>query len=156
MNRFSEEDLANLIANNPSLTIKAPWTRWSGDGTPIPRPKAETPARSGKGAKAARNYKADMEQMLKLLKIDYETEFRFHPKRKWRSDYRIKNTKVLIEFEGGLFAQGKQGHSSVSGILRDICKYNSAALLGYTVIRIAPNHVINGQAINWILAALKY
>jgi very-short-patch-repair endonuclease len=101
-----------------------------------------------------KDYKSDFEVQMKLSGIQVETEFIFASPRKWRSDYRVKNTKVLIEFEGGLFAKGKQGHSSVSGILRDMEKYNSAALLGYTVIRIAPNHVTSGQALKWVEEAI--
>ena len=104
---------------------------------------------------ARKDYKAEFEQQLRLVGIQVETEFVFAAPRRWRSDYRVQGTMVLIEFEGGLFAKGKQGHSSVSGILRDMEKYNSAALLGYTVIRIAPNHVISGQALKWVEEALS-
>ena len=106
------------------------------------------------GTKPKKDYKSEFEQQLSLVGIQVETEFVFASPRKWRSDYRIQGTSILIEFEGGLFAKGKQGHSSVSGILRDMEKYNSAALLGYTVIRIAPNHVVNGQALRWVEEAL--
>lgn len=101
-----------------------------------------------------KDYKGQFEQQLKLVGIQVEPEFVFASPRKWRSDWRVQGTSILIEFEGGLFAKGKQGHSSVTGILRDIEKYNTAALLGYTVIRIAPNHVTSGQALKWVETAI--
>jgi hypothetical protein len=101
------------------------------------------------------DYKAQFEQVLSYVGIEVQHEFRFAPPRRWRSDYRVKGSKVLIEFEGGLFAKGKQGHSSISGILRDIEKYNSAALLGYIVIRITPKHVETGQALQWVEQAIS-
>ena len=100
------------------------------------------------------NYKAEFLSQLALLKIQTEAEFRFHPERRWRSDWRIKATRILIEFEGGLFG-GKGGHSSVSGILRDCEKYNEAALAGWTVIRITPKHVTSGQALQWVERAMR-
>lgn len=100
------------------------------------------------------DYKAELELQLKLVKIEVEPEYMFALPRKWRADYRIRDTRVLVEFEGGLFAKGKQGHSSVTGILRDIEKYNTAALLGWLVIRVTPKHVVSGEALKWIEQAV--
>jgi very-short-patch-repair endonuclease len=61
-----------------------------------------------------------------------ETEFKFCPTREWRADYRIGN--VLIELEGGVFSGGR--HNRSGGYSEDCAKYNMAAMLGYTVIRI--------------------
>jgi hypothetical protein len=36
----------------------------------------------------------------------------------------------------------------------DMEKYNEAALLGYTVLRVTKYHLINGQAIRWVKTAL--
>ena len=101
------------------------------------------------------DYKQEFLTQLAMLKIQVEPEFRFHPERRWRSDWRVKATRILIEFEGGLFSKGKGGHSSVTGIHRDIDKYNEAALLGWTVIRITPKHVVSGQALQWVERALR-
>lgn len=100
------------------------------------------------------DYKAEFEQQLSLVKIQVVREFFFHPLRKWRCDWIVKDTRVLVEFEGGLFKKRAAGHNSVTGILRDIEKYNEAALLGFTVIRIAPNHVRSGEALKWVERAI--
>ena len=100
------------------------------------------------------DYKEELLFQLRLVKIEVEPEFMFARPRKWRADYRVRGSRVLVEFEGGLFAKGKQGHSSVSGILRDIEKYNTAALLGWLVIRVTPKHVVSGEALKWIEQAV--
>jgi len=100
------------------------------------------------------DYKLELLFQLRLLKIEVDHEFCFAPPRKWRADYRVRDSRVLVEFEGGLFAKGKQGHSSVTGILRDIEKYNTAALLGWLVIRVTPKHVVSGEALKWIEQAV--
>lgn len=100
------------------------------------------------------DYKTEFEQQLSLVGISVEREFFFHPTRKWRSDWRVKATRVLIEFEGGLFKKRAAGHSSVTGILRDLDKYNEAALAGFTVIRVAPPHVKSGQGLKWVERAI--
>jgi hypothetical protein len=136
MSRWTPEDLANYESRRRDpvpVSVKVP----------IQVPKA-----------VSHDYKAEFVQQLSLVGIKVSTEFVFAAPRKWRSDWRVKGKKILIEFEGGLFAKGKQGHSSVTGILRDIEKYNSAALLGYTVIRIAPSHVRSGQALKWVEEAI--
>ena len=100
------------------------------------------------------DYKAEFEQQLKLVGIAVVPEFIFAPPRKWRSDWLVIGTTILVEFEGGLFAKRKGGHSSVTGILRDIEKYNAAAIGGWTLIRIAPNHVTSGQGLQWVEQAI--
>lgn len=101
------------------------------------------------------DYKAELLQQFALVGIKVEPEFKFCKGRKWSADWRVIGTNILVEFEGGLFQKSKGGHSSVSGILRDIEKYNAAALEGYTVIRVAPNHVRSGEAVKWVDAAIK-
>ena len=101
------------------------------------------------------DYKEELLSQLRLVKIEVEHEYRFALPRMWRADYRVRDTRVLVEFEGGLFAKGKQGHSSVGGILRDIEKYNTAALLGWLVIRVTPKHVVSGEALKWIEQAVE-
>ena len=100
------------------------------------------------------DYKAEFEQQLSLVGIQVEREFYFARPRRWRSDWRAIGTTLLIEFEGGLFKKRKAGHSSVTGILRDIFKYKEAAIAGWTLIRITPNHVKSGQALKWVEQAV--
>lgn len=55
------------------------------------------------------------------------------PERKWTWDFAWK--RLAIECEGGIWARGKQGHSSGSGIQRDIHKSNAGILAGWVCLR---------------------
>ena len=61
-----------------------------------------------------------------------EVEYKFHPTRRWRSDYAHHESRTLIEIEGGAWG-GR--HSRGSGFLNDAEKYWEAARLGWKVIR---------------------
>ncbi len=61
-------------------------------------------------------------------------EYKFHPDRKWRADYCHKDSRVLIELEGGVWDGGR--HTRGPGFINDIEKYNAATMLGYRVLRI--------------------
>ena len=79
-----------------------------------------------------------------LLPYKPDLEYRFHPVRKWRFDYCWPKLALAVEFEGGIFVQG--GHNRPM-IYTDNCeKYNSAALLGYTVLRFTAPQVRSGEA----------
>lgn len=85
--------------------------------------------RTGKGSKA----KSEIEMALKLFGKPYETEFTFHPERKWRFDFAIPSMKVGIEYEG--LMSEKSRHTTIKGFTGDAEKYNAAALLGWKVLR---------------------
>jgi hypothetical protein len=82
-------------------------------------------------------------------------EFRFCEHRRWKSDYCwiIGDKKVLLEVEGGVFSQGR--HTRGTGYTQDCEKYNEASLLGYTVLRVTKEHLLNGKAIEWVKRALN-
>jgi len=101
------------------------------------------------------DYKAEFEQQLSLVGIQVEREFYFARPRRWRSDFRIVGTKILVEYEGGLFMESGGAHKAVGNILRDIQKYNAAAIAGWTLIRITPKFIPDGQALKWVEDALK-
>ena len=67
--------------------------------------------------------------------LELKNEFEFAPGRKYASDYAIESWRLLIEYEGGIFMD-KAGHNTATGIQRDIDKYELAASLGFTVIRL--------------------
>jgi very-short-patch-repair endonuclease len=64
-----------------------------------------------------------------------ETEYRFHPVRKWRADFAHLPSKTLIEIEGGVWSEGR--HTRGSGFVKDAEKYLEATLAGWRVIRLA-------------------
>lgn len=84
----------------------------------------------GNGDKA----KAEMLQVLIDLGVEFETEYKFHPTRKWRFDWAIKSAMVAIEYEG-VFGGGASRHTNAMGYSKDTLKYNAAGELGWTVLR---------------------
>lgn len=66
-------------------------------------------------------------------------EYRFHSIRKWRLDYYHAQTKTGIELEGGLYSAGR--HTRAKGYQADIEKYNAAAMLGITILRLGTGQV---------------
>lgn len=93
-------------------------------------------------------------------------EFKFHEHRKWRFDYAWPEYKLAIEVEGGVYGRGKKcpvcgqsrkgAHSSVTGILRDIEKYNMATVFcGWRVYRVLPDKLLTLSTINDIKEAME-
>jgi hypothetical protein len=94
MSRWTPEDLAQKIADNPALRI-------SGGSSPLGGKVATTPASSSEnkrivGASAEnaphrprRDYKSELVQQCELIGLKLEPEFRFHPERKFRADWRV-------------------------------------------------------------------
>ncbi|AMX19807.1 hypothetical protein IEC338SC_2681 [Acinetobacter pittii] len=91
---------------------------------------------------------ATLVQHLKTHKIGFEQEYKFHPTRKWRADFLITNTKILVEVEGGIWSGGR--HTRSKGYLGDMEKYNSAAMMGFTVLRFSTEQVKSGLAVQQI------
>jgi very-short-patch-repair endonuclease len=66
---------------------------------------------------------------------ELETEYQFHPTRKWRFDYAFVSAQIKagFEIEGGTFKGGR--HTRGKGYAQDCQKYNQAQLLGFQVYR---------------------
>lgn len=103
--------------------------------------------RTSKGSKP----KSEMELVLKLFGKPYETEYAFHPERKWRFDFAIPEMKVGIEYEG--LMSEKSRHTSIKGFTGDTEKYNAAASLGWKVLRYtALNYKDLGRDLNGLIS----
>ena len=74
-----------------------------------------------------------LEKYLQKYNVSIVPEYKFCPDRKYRADYAIPDWRLLIEIEGGIY--NKKAHGSITGILRDIEKYNLAAVHRYFVLR---------------------
>lgn len=100
--------------------------------------------------KAARESvgESTLAMQLRAVKIQFEQEFRFHPKRKWKADFHLIGKKILIEVEGGIWSGGR--HTRGMGYIGDMEKYNSATMMGYQVIRFSTEQVKSGKAIKQI------
>lgn len=83
-----------------------------------------------------------------------EREYRFHPTRRWRFDFAFPAVQLAVEIEGGIYS-ARSGHRSVTGMRRDMEKYNEAALLGWRVLRFSEREVRNGDALQIVERALK-
>jgi len=94
-----------------------------------------------------------LEKHLRELALDWVSEHKFCPERNWRFDYwigekiggpRVPSYRVAIEIEGGVYTQGR--HVRGKGYEADLCKYNEAARLGWTVFRFSTGQVLRGEA----------
>jgi hypothetical protein len=82
-----------------------------------------------------------------------EWEYRFHPTRKWRFDLAVPARKVAFEREGGTWVRG--AHNRGKHYESDCTKYNSAAILGWLVIRGTVDMIESGLALTQFLEALE-
>lgn len=80
--------------------------------------------------------------------------------RLWRLDFGFRDYMVAVEIEGivpkrigrELVVGGR--HGSIAGIIEDMDKYNSAALLGWTVLRFPQKYVKQRHALDMTLRVL--
>ena len=112
-----------------------------------PKRRAKRPA-SIKKQRVLSEGEQTLSLQLKVLKIEFESEFKFHPTRKWRADFHLKGKKILVEVEGGIWSNGR--HTRGNGYLGDLEKYNEATMMGYQVIRFSTEQVKSGSAIEQI------
>lgn len=82
-----------------------------------------------------------------------ERQYRFCGGRRWRFDFAWPASRLAVEVEGGLWIRGRHVHPR--GFAADCEKYNTAALLGWRVLRFVPEQVHDGRALATITAALK-
>lgn len=80
-------------------------------------------------------------------------EYRFHPTRLWRFDLAFPDERVAFEREGGVYSGGR--HTRGRGYEGDCEKYNTAAILGWCVIRGTTGMIASGAALDQLLAALR-
>lgn len=80
-------------------------------------------------------------------------EFEFHEKRKWRFDWAWPERKIACEYEGGIFQRGR--HTRGKGYGNDCDKYNTAAVMGWCVIRTTPTMWRDGRALKMLEWAHK-
>ncbi|MGO1157961.1 DUF559 domain-containing protein [Acinetobacter lwoffii] len=112
------------------------------------RPKGRSKRPKVKGEKVPNEFEAKLARELKTLKIEFEQEFEFHPKRKWRADFHLVGKKILVEVEGAIWSGGR--HTRGKGYLGDMEKYNAATMMGFQVIRFSTDQVKSGHAIQQI------
>lgn len=77
-----------------------------------------------------------------------QREYRFHATRRWRFDFAWPDRQLAVECEGGHWSNGR--HTRGKGFQDDCEKYNEAAVLGWTVIRVTADMLDDGRALRWI------
>lgn len=87
------------------------------------------------------------------------TEYRFDradtiatKARQWRFDYAYVEQRVALEVEGGVWTGGR--HTRGAGFLKDMAKYNRAAILGWRVLRTTPDMLTDLATSRMIASAL--
>lgn len=117
----------------------------------IPSVKELTP----KKAKAkVNNRELAIGQALQDAGIEYETQYKFHPTRRWRFDFLIPQYNIAIEYNGGQYTFGR--HTRSSGYAKDLEKINEAQKMGYIVLQYTTDLFNkNGKGTNQIIRDIK-
>lgn len=115
---------------------------------------AKLRAKAQKTPKAPSQGEQLMAAQLRAENIAFVTEFKFCDSRRWRSDFHLTGTKILIEVEGGTWSGGR--HTRGKGYEQDCEKYNWAAANGWTVLRYTTGQVKSGLALQGVLAAMGH
>lgn len=79
------------------------------------------------------------DMFLKMLQhhlkgVEVIKEHKFHATRRWRFDYAIVEHKVAVEVDGAVWVGGR--HNRPAGYIADMEKLNTAASMGWLVLRI--------------------
>lgn len=81
------------------------------------------------------------------------TEHRFMSDRRFRFDYAWVEQHVALEVEGGIWTGGR--HTRGAGFLRDMDKYNHAAVRGWYVVRCTPSTLRTIETVKMLKELLK-
>ncbi len=114
--------------------------------------RAKTPRALSKGAEQLKLH-------MRVDKIGFTPEYKFHPDRQWRFDFALAKG-IAVEVDGGarMAVIGRDGKPYAVGRHAqegDYEKLNAAALLGWRVLRFTPAQVESGYAIKTIKTALN-
>lgn len=80
-------------------------------------------------------------------------EFRFDLTRRWRFDWAWPAYLVALETEGGVWTRGR--HTRGIGFVRDMEKYNAAALAGWRVLRVQPAQLCADDTLTMLRSLLS-
>ncbi len=90
---------------------------------------------------------------LDAVGIPYEREFKFALPRKFRLDF-FFSPDVACEIDGAVWTGGR--HTRGAGVLADCEKFALAAAQGIRIVRVTPEHVKDGRALEWIEKARAF
>ena len=86
------------------------------------------------------------------LRREPSREYVFAKPRRWRFDFAFWPEKLAVEVEGGSWISG--AHTRGKHFESDCRKYGEALVAGWRVLRVTPNMVDDGTAIDLIRRAL--
>lgn len=87
-------------------------------------------------------------------------EYRFLEERRYRFDFAWPGYLVGVEVQGGIWmrptagGQRRGAHGGGVAAIRDAEKQSLAAVAGWRVLHVTPEHVRSGEALAWVEAAL--
>lgn len=81
-------------------------------------------------------------------------EYRISQERRFRWDWAFVSYKILLEINGGVWKRGKSGHSSGTGIKRDMDKLNFATSLGWRTIAVEPSQLLKLETAELVRASI--
>lgn len=110
-----------------------------------PKAKAKKQSAGSKGEEA-------LAAQLQAAGVSFEREQLLIPGRRFRFDFVIIGSDLVIEVEGGTWSGGR--HTSGVGFRSDCFKYNKALELGYRVLRYTTDMVTKGDAIAQVMEIL--
>ena len=121
------------------------------------------PRRAAGGSSRARvNWNTVLLEQIRLAGLPEPLrEYVFHANRNWRFDFCWRGDGLLVacEIEGGIWMQTdtgrSKGHAHPERFEQDCEKYNEAALYGWTLLRVTPDMIRDGRAIDWLDRALR-
>jgi very-short-patch-repair endonuclease len=91
---------------------------------------------------------------LRALKLpEPSREHYFAKPRRWRFDFAFPSLKLAIEIDGATWSGGR--HTRGGGFDADCEKLNTAALMGWTVLRFSGTAVRSGDAVRTTMLALN-
>lgn len=85
----------------------------------------------------------------------FTRQFFYAEPRRLRADFVVQanGDAVLVEVQGGVWQ--RKAHGSITGILADIDRLNTATVRGWRLLRVTSQMVDSGEALSLIEAALK-
>ena len=92
--------------------------------------------------------------MAEVPGVEVVKEHMFHWTRKWRFDYAIPDLKVAIEIDGAVWDYGR--HNRPQGYINDMEKLNTAASMGWLVLRITTDDRFASKTFDLIKKAVEY
>lgn len=120
------------------------------------RPSRGSATRSSAGASKRRSTGSKGEEtfaaQLRAAGVGFQRELMLIPGRRFRFDFLIDGSDLVVEIEGGTWSGGR--HTTGAGFRSDCYKYNRALELGYRVLRYTTDMVTKREAITQVLEIL--